>query len=318
MMLLYNSSEFSFKKIDGVDLLVTIDLKGKKLLEWASFNKDAIEQWLENKGALILRGLNLSSSQQFGKLLRTLFDSDLLCYNNRSTPRTELRGNIYTATEYHSEQLIAQHNEQAYTNSWPTKIGFFCMLPGESGGETPIADSREIYKRIPIEIRKKFEDKGVLYVRNFSEIDLSWQEVFCTEDREEVEDYCNKNNIKFEWLNDGELRTTQQLPAVQKHPVTGELLWFNQAHIFHPATLSKEIRESLLAAKSKERLPRNTYYGDGSEIDDETILTILEVYQKYKLSSVWQAGDVMLLDNMLYSHGREPFKGERRVLVGMA
>ena len=32
----------------------------------------------------------------------------------------------------------------------------------------------------------------------------------------------------------------------------------------------------------------------------------------------WERGDVAVIDNMLASHGRTPFDGERRVLVAMA
>jgi hypothetical protein len=32
----------------------------------------------------------------------------------------------------------------------------------------------------------------------------------------------------------------------------------------------------------------------------------------------WQAGDVLMLDNMLTAHARRPFGGARRVVVAMA
>jgi hypothetical protein len=32
----------------------------------------------------------------------------------------------------------------------------------------------------------------------------------------------------------------------------------------------------------------------------------------------WSAGDILMLDNMLTAHGRMPYNGPRKVLVGMA
>ena len=106
--------------------------------------------------------------------------------------------------------------------------------------------------------------------------------------------------------------------CIRDSPVTGEKLWFNQAHLFDSSTLGKEILEALYLSVDKNDLPRNTYYGDGSEIEEDVIETIKTIYQENKIAFPWEKGDIMLLDNMLYSHGREPFTGERRVLAGMA
>lgn len=305
-------------KIGGIELLMEVDLAGSKVLDWASEHQAEVEQWLQTRGAILLRGLNLKSSRQFGQFISKIFADDLLPYTYRSTPRTELRGNVYTTTEYHADLMIVQHNEQAYTNVWAMRAGFFCMLPADTGGETPIADSRVIYQKIPLEIRDKFAEKGVMYVRNYSELDLPWTEVFSTEDPLEVESYCNKNNIHFEWLDNNGLRTQQVLPAISRHPVTNELLWFNQAHLFHISALDPTLREELLSSVGQENLPRNSYYGDGTEIEVQTLEIIRDIYQQNKVMFSWQKGDLMLLDNMLYSHGRQPFTGERKVLVGMA
>lgn len=156
-----------------------------------------------------------------------------------------------------------------------------------------------------------------MYVRNYSNIDLPWEEVFQTHDKNEVEAYCKANNILAEWTPNG-LRTKQINQATLVHPATNDKLWFNQAHLFHVSNLDSELREDLIAILGEDNLPRNTYFGDGSPIDPKVLDVIREVYDKTKISFDWQENDLLLLDNMLYTHGREPFEGKRKVLVGMA
>jgi hypothetical protein len=66
-----------------------------------------------------------------------------------------------------------------------------------------------------------------------------------------------------------------------------------------------------------ENLPRNALYGDGTPIEDSVIDQIRQVYEHEEVMIPWKRGDILLVDNMLRSHGRMPFKGPRRVLVGM-
>ena len=304
--------------IHGINLLVTIDQNGQKVTEWAKENAQDIERLLQANGALLIRGLKILSSKQFSIVLSTLFGEDLQGYTYRSTPRTALRGNVYTATEYHPHLTIAQHNETAYSNRWAMRIGFLSMVVAEQGGETPIGDSRLLYQRIPVAIRDKFEQKKIMYVRNYSDIDLPWSEVFQTEDKAEVEQFCRENHLQFEWLENNGLRTRQINPASAVHPISGEKVWFNQAHLFHVSSLDKETSTNLLNIMGEENLPRNTYYGDGSPIELEALQIIRDLYQETKIVFQWQKNDLMLLDNMLYTHGREPFTGHRKVLVGMS
>ena len=42
-----------------------------------------------------------------------------------------------------------------------------------------------------------------------------------------------------------------------------------------------------------------------------------EAYRLEAVSFPWRRGDVLMLDNLLASHGREPYEGDRRIVVGM-
>jgi hypothetical protein len=102
------------------------------------------------------------------------------------------------------------------------------------------------------------------------------------------------------------------------HPQTGDIVWFNQAHAFHPSTLEPAVRQALEAEMAVEDFPRHAFYGDGSPIEDSVIAEICEAYRQAAVTFTWQKGDLLLLENMLVAHGRAPFNGSRKILVAMS
>lgn len=306
----------SIAKAGEVDLLYNVTGL-KEPHSWLQENRNEIDQYLNSNGALLLRGIDIKSPADFSDILNILFEEKLLNYVYRSTPRTEMHKNIYTATEYPSSETIPQHNENAYSSSWPMRIAFWCSCKAEKNGNTPICDSRTVYRLMPADIREEFERKEVMYVRNYADVDLPWSEVFQTDDKNEVEKFCKDNRIDFEWT-DGGLRTKQVCQATAIHPATGTKLWFNQAHLFHVSSLNNDVREGLIELLGEENLPRNAYFGDGSPIPYDILQQIRKIYEENLFCFDWEDGDLLLLDNMLYSHGRQPFEGKRKVLVGMA
>jgi alpha-ketoglutarate-dependent taurine dioxygenase len=286
--------------------------------EWAQGNADLIQQELLNRGGVLFRGFAVRSAAEFRSFSTSLY-SHTMKYQERSTPRTLVDKDIYTSTEYPPEQHIAMHNEFSYGTTWPMKIWFYCDQAPEIGGQTPIVDSRKVYAGIDPEVRESFIRKKVMYVRNYgSGIDLSWQTVFQTQDRAQVEAYCRDAPIEWQWMEGDRLRTWQVRDAVARHPETGEMIWFNQAHLFHLSNLEADVQESLLKTFGEEDLPRQARYGDGSPIEEDALNEIRRVYKEASIEFDWQVGDVLLLDNMLVAHGRRPFSGSRRILVAMA
>ena len=288
------------------------------LADWAATQTDWIEERLRHHGGMLFRGLATDGTAGLEQFLQAL-GGNLLDYAYRSTPRTQVSGKVYTSTEYPASQTIPLHNEMAYSRQWPMKIAFLCMQPAATGGTTPIADSRQVYQALPEELRSRWQQRQVLYVRNYGgSLDLPWQTVFQTADPAAVEAFCRANGMTWEWGQGDRLRTRQVCQAIARHPHTGDWVWFNQAHLFHISSLDRAVRAGLLADLPEVDLPRNAYYGDGTPLDEADLATIRAAYQTATVDFPWQQGDVLLLDNMLAAHGRTPYSGARKILVGMA
>jgi alpha-ketoglutarate-dependent taurine dioxygenase len=294
------------------------EYEGVDLVSWTAQNREKIDDRLRQYGALLFRRFDTNSLASFQQFTTTIAPS-LMSYGERSSPRHVLSGNIYTSTDHPADQHILLHNEQSYTLNWPMKIWFFCVQPAQEGGRTPIADSRRIYSRLPAPIVEKFAQKQVMYVRNYGDgLGLAWQVAFQTDDKRIVEEHCRREAIEFEWKDGDRLRTKQIRPAVRTHPRTRETIWFNHAVFFNIHSLDKAARDSLRAGIDDFDLPFNTFYGDGSPIEPAVVEQIYEVYRQEQVAFDWQAGDILMLDNMLVAHGREPFVAPREIAVAMA
>ena len=308
------------ESLDGIHslpaLVEALDRSVEPVL-WARQNRALIDDLLLESGGILFRGFRVNGVAHFERFIVEGFGRDPLSYKNRSTPRSAVRGHIYTSTEYPADQHICLHNENSYTRAWAERIFFHCVKPSETGGETPVADSRKVYERIAPAVRERFDRHGVMYVRNYDGLDLPWQSVFQTQDRNEVEALCAASGIEFEWLGGERLRTREVAQATVTHPVTGAPVWFNQAHLFHVSSLDANVRDALTVAVPEHDLPRNAYYGDGTPIDEADLAAVREAYLAETVMFPWRSGDILMLDNVLAAHGRQPFGGSRKVVVGM-
>ncbi|MEU9047270.1 MULTISPECIES: TauD/TfdA family dioxygenase [unclassified Kitasatospora] len=289
---------------------------GLDIAQWATEHRPHLMDALATYGAVLVRGV-VHEAALLNEVAGRI-GGELLTYNERSTPRTQVSGNVYTSTEYPAAQTIVQHNESAYSDGYPLWLFFASTVAAETGGETPLADSRAVARRLPASLVGRFRAKGVLYTRAYREgMGLTWQESYQTEDRAKVEEYCRSHGIEWTWTEDG-LRTRHRRPALITDPRTGEESWFNQAHLFHSSNLPKETREALEEMFDPEDMPRGAYYGDGTPIPDEELDLVRQAFEDSAFAFPWVEGDLLMVNNLLVSHGRRPYTGKRTTLVAMA
>lgn len=290
------------------------------LESWVSSNREWIEGELRTRGGVLFRGFDVGSVAAFQAAAAAL-SGPLLDYNEPSTARSRVEDKVYTSTEYSADQSIPMHNELSYAASWPRKIWFHAVTVAPEGGRTPISDSRRVYDAIDPALRRKFEEKGVMYVRKYGfGMGRPWTAVFGTDDRAAVEERCRAAGIEFEWVGDDRLITRHVRPATAKHPETGEAIWFNQAHLHHVTALPPALRESILKVSEDPSLPLdiNSLYGDGSEIPESELDQVRAAFDANTISFDWFEGDTIVLDNMLVAHAREPYRGARKIVVAMS
>ncbi|MGK4580329.1 TauD/TfdA family dioxygenase [Kitasatospora sp. HPMI-4] len=286
------------------------------LEHWMRSNRTRVEDLLRDRGAVLFRGFQVSGPEEFQNVVKA-WSPQLLNYTYGSTPRSRSSAaGVYTSTEYPADQTIPQHNEMAYARIWPEHLWFYCHQASPEGGVTPLADSHLVAQRLDRALLDSFAERGVCYVRHYGTgFDLTWQQAFETDSRAEVEELCRAQGIEYTWYGEDRLKTSQVCQAVIEHPSNGKELWFNQAHLFHTSALAPEVRDELRGGGAE--VPREVYFGDGEPIADAVLEEVRAAFVAETIREPWQDGDVMVIDNMSVSHGRDPYEGPRRVLVAM-
>lgn len=280
-----------------------------------------LQENLPHIGAVLIRNLPLKTAADFSNLTQGLGYKGM-AYEGGAVERQELDKNsgTYTASDEPPEAIIEFHNEMAYSPVYPAKLLFFCQQePGKDcGGETPLVRSSDILSRLDPKIVQSFDKKGVRYVRYAPSRGpaayLPWQDVFMTEDTKTAERFLQQNGFSYKWEPSGALVYWQVLPALLKHPETGETVWFNQIQSHHTSHLQEMPRFKDYNLPSHQ-YAYQTYYGDGSEVEPAVLQHIRAVTWSCAVGFHWQNGDVLVVDNLAVQHARMSFIGQRRILA---
>ena len=296
---------------------------------WVREHQDQLDALLMRFGALVFRGFPLVTADDFDEFA-ALYPPYAKGYVGGASPRAKVTGKVMEATRLAPQFKISLHQEMAYLKTYPPRIAFFCLTPAESGGETIIASMREFTRRLPESIRARLEEHGVRGVRNYGPAgqshggmakhidDKGWDEGFNTSDKAEVEKICLDMGMEPNWNADGSLTVVTYTDAFTAHPITGENFYRNILHSNYVGYENfAQDNKALEDARVHQKFNTGYALGNGVPLTREESRVLENNLDDLTVAWDWQAGDVMLLDNLQIAHGRNPFKGPRETLVAL-
>lgn len=302
-------------------------------LEWIKNNKETLNKKILDHGGILFRGFPIDGAENFHEAIQTLGLGELLNYIGGDSPRDKVSNKVYTSTEAPPSLKIPLHNEMSFVRDYPKHIYFYCETPAQQGGATILGDARSIYRAMPENLKKKFEEKGLTYVSNYYKksflLDLinrfqrshkTWMQVFETQSKDDVERKCQESGFEYRWRKNDWLQILQKTPSTLAHTQTKEKIWFNQAHLYdyNPRLVGKL---NWLGVKFVYARPHTImheiFYGDGTPVRKKELYTVMDVLDACTISYPWQKRDFLVLDNVLMMHGRAPFKGKRKIYTAL-
>jgi alpha-ketoglutarate-dependent taurine dioxygenase len=287
---------------------------------WVIESREDLTRLLHEYGAILLRGFPIVGAQQFASIA-TAIAGDLSPYRDGNSPRSAVSAGVYTSTDYPASQVVTMHNELSYAHWWPRLLCFYCETPAAAGGESLLTSGTVVQAALGADVLARYKSVGISYIRNLHSgfgPGRSWQQTFETDDPGTVEAHLVAGGAEFRWKPDGGLWVKETRPAFRTHPDLALEVWFNQADQWHPSALDEATRAALHAICGEAGLPVNATFGDGQPLDEADLRAVRQSLLAAAIAVPLRRRDLLIVDNMLLAHGRAAYRGERRVLVGMA
>jgi hypothetical protein len=189
------------------------------------------------------------------------------------------------------------HCESARGPNPPDLLYFHCLKSARLGGETTFADGIEIWRQLSPATRDLFVSKRIKYVELLPE--AQWRVGLRLFFLAELE-HLNLGGTTFRFQQDGTLRMEFVTSAVHRTRWTGADAFTNSLTGPYPGTATFE---------------------DGPPIPASVMAEIKAVHGRVIDQVAWQPGDLLMVDNSRFMHGRRAFADPQRdhlTLMGMA
>lgn len=271
---------------------------------------DALLEFVTQRGAVLLRGFPEITPVYVRDLFQKIRGKTETLKSGEHPTLPELDG-LQSPVRFSEGETLLWHHENTFNKIWPRYIAFFCAIPATQGGETTIVDGRVVYSQASSRFKSELNDKGIIYTRNCDGIaGRSWQQIYGTLDKVEAKRKAEQNDERLVFKESSATIVTKRSAFIT---VEGDHTWFNQLLHWHirmlPVAIIEAIQAGLLEA------PRSCSFGDGTHIADKDVSEIMNIHREVEFPVSWRQGDLLILDNRMFSHGRSPYIGPRKHFV---
>ncbi len=243
-------------------------------------------------GLLLFRGFDVNYEQM--KVFAEQFDATFINQYNR--PIVDLNNQFITLVDS-GMHYIAPHCENANSPFRPDVVWFCCAVPAAEGGETLFWDGVEVWKAMSRELQQLFIDQKIRYVQKF--LASHWQQFLgasaTIDDVKKILD--NMAGISYKINQDESLILEYICSGVIKTKYGNQDAFAN----------------SII---SEYRNPRAIVtFANGCAIPVKIINEIQKIMDDLIGFIPWMSGDLVMIDNSRFLHGRKSFNDKRRRIV---
>jgi hypothetical protein len=298
------------------------------------------QEELVQTGKVLLRNAPIKEAADVARVSATVWggkpDQFMERYALGVTTRNKASRGVFEVNLEPPDLPVTQHTEMSYLDDFPGFIAFFAKQAAREGGKTVVSDNVAISNALPPAFKERLRREGVQYHRRLACAEATtarpclpcyktWQSAFGTSSRAAAQAAVDSATDSLEWRDtDGSLSWKSHRPAF--HLLGGppregsEEVMMNQLYTLHASLIdhSTEIYGKYAGLPPDEQ-PYTSRWGSGEEFCDDDIVAIGELIEAHSQVVDLRSGDLVILDNRRWGHGREPYDGgPREILVAMS
>jgi alpha-ketoglutarate-dependent taurine dioxygenase len=243
-----------------------------------------IEAHYRQHGALLLRGFGADVAQ-FQGFARTFCSTAVV---NESPGRAAIdpANNIFGVNG--GTQAFALHPELS-REPWKPDLAMFCCLsPPSRGGQTTLCDGIALARALPAELREALAPRRLVYVNRTSPQQLQYWLGSAEPDDALLRAPPSTSPYRFERLRVGQIIRHFSRPLLHK-PMFADGPAFGNFLLFARFTVGRDDFPLL---------------DDWSRVPEPWFQAIHAAGEAVQCAVTWAAGDVLMLDNTRFMHGR--------------